>query len=279
MKLSHFLVPMFVVLTGCSADHAASAERAGQNNEVQARGAESRLYIEERFNGAAFNKLWSLAGFKKEIYEKDKIEAFADFPGHGPALRYYIPQGVDEVTPAQVALEGDRDFLRVCGKKNIDEFYAEWSEYFADGHDFADCGQKILRATYWNEGEPLGHELTFAVLDDNSRIQLFLFHPQGLSDGSGLDVGLDYRASMPTGRWVSFGVWCRLNTPGESDGFARVYMDGKPIITRTQMSLRGKDPRGWNVFWIGGNHSNSAPTAQASHRYIDDILLYSTKPR
>lgn len=116
------------------------------------------------------------------------------------------------------------------------------------------------------------------MLNNNDRMQLSLYHSTGLDDGGLLDTGLD-TVSMPVGRWVRFGVWARMNTPSRSDGFVVVYMDGEPIISQTRMSLRGSDTRGWNIMWIGGNHSNWDSTPRASSRYFDDVKFYSSKPR
>jgi hypothetical protein len=236
------------------------------------------LLLEEHFDSRTFNPLWTSAGFLTDLYDEHGVSGFGDVDGHESALHYYIAEGTDELTPASVGVEGDDEFLRVTGRANAEEFYLEWNEFFEEDYDFAEIGQKLLRFTYWKTEEERGLELTFGILNNNDRIQLFLYHPYGREDGSVLDLGLDYQHGVALGRWVQFGVWCRMNTPGESDGFVRVYMDGEEIISQDEMSLRGTDSRGWNIMWLGGNYSNIGPTATSSSRYIDDIRWYSTKP-
>ncbi len=236
------------------------------------------LYLSDSFDYNQFSPHWSIAGFQQNLYTPSNQAAFVDLAGHQSAVHYYIPRGVDEVTPAQMSVEGEASFQRLTGRPQADEFYLEWSEFFPEDHNFADHGQKMVRFDYWKAGEERGTEMTFAVLDNNSRMQVFLYHPRGQLNGRTLDIGLDAQP-IPVGRWVRLGLWVRQNTPGAADGFVYLYLDGQLILSQTNMSIRGRDTRGWNIMWIGGNHSNSTgPTRQASHRYIDDVLWYSSKP-
>ena len=242
-----------------------------------AHGADQNLVLEETFDTTELSPLWTVAGVKEELYRTDRIEPFPKMADHGRVLHYYLPKGVNEVTPAEVAVQGDAAFYGVIDKPQAEEFYLEWQEFYPKDHDFADGSQKLLRFTYWQEGEDKGCELTFVIRSNNRSLDIELFHPKA-KDGSPVDITFGLPRRMPTERWVTLGVWCKLNTPGKSDGFVRAYMDAEQVLDRSSLNLRGADTRGWNQMWLGGNHSNRALTKQASSRFIDNVRWYRTKP-
>ena len=230
----------------------------------------------ENFDNCEFDPQWNASFVRTELYEGHEVP-FVSAHGHGCVLHQYIPENMDETTAAQVGLEGREAFLRVAGTPEVDEFYIEWEEFFPEEHDFADCSQKMMRFTFYDGGDSPGSEINLTAQDDNTNIQLFLYHPES-ENGGPIDLFTNTNLSVPTGRWVRFAVWAKLNTPGEQDGFARAYMDNQEIASLENVSNRGWDTRGWNVMWIGGNHSNNRETTQASSRYIDNIRWYATKP-
>jgi len=205
------------------------------------------------------------------------VAPFVELPDHGCVMQQYVPAGADEITSAQVGVEGDDEFLRITGSPQVDEFYVEWQEFFPEGHDFPDGSQKMLRFTYYNAGDNNGSQINLSTQNENTNIQLFLYHPEG-ENGEFINLFYDTNLPIPVGRWVNFAVWARLNTLGQADGFAVAYMDGNEIARLDNISNRGSDSRGWNVMWVGGNYTNQGPTANASNRFIDNIRWYNTKP-
>lgn len=194
-------------------------------------------------------------------------------------MHYHIPAGIDEVTPIQAGLNGSEAFTAVAGVPEVGEFYLEWEEFFDPNHDFADGSQKLLRFTRIQDGEgpQSGPHVDFWTQNDNTNIQLFFYHPDG-NGGREIDIFSNTNRSIPTGRWVKFGVWCRLNTPGRSDGFGRVFMDDLLLIDLSDINNRGKSRLGWNAMWIGGNFSHRGPSTQSSSRFIDNIRWFDTFP-
>jgi hypothetical protein len=232
--------------------------------------------ISESFDTCGFSPGWDGSFVRTEFYPSG-MQPFVEMSGHGCVLQQYIPVGVDDITSAQVGLESAEGFTRVTGGSEVDEFYVEWQEYYPDDHDFADGAQKLFRFTYWKEGESRGPTIHLMAQYENTDLQLAVFHPDG-DDGNPIDLFTDTHLAIPTGRWVDLGVWCRLNTPGESDGFCRAYLDGQEVANMDQISIRGNDTRGFNIMWVGGNHTNQKPTVHASSRFIDNIRWFNTKP-
>ena len=72
--------------------------------------------------------------------------------------------------------------------------------------------------------------------------------------------------------------WTKLNSPGNSDGFMRVFMDDRLLMGLENISQRKGSSIPWNMLWIGGNYSNQGPQPSNGNRYIDDIRWYTSKP-
>ena len=231
----------------------------------QSEAAESRLLISETFDNCAFTSGWNDSYVRNEAYTNGAAP-FVAMDGHGCVMEQIIPAGTDDYTSAQVGLYGSGTFQRVTGSSEATEFYITWEEYYPTNHNFADGAQKMLRFT--REGGP-GIMLQNQYNNGNLQISAY--------DHTGVDVFQNSNRGIPVGRWVSFAVWCKLNTPGQRDGFCRAWMDNEQIIDMSNVSLRGTDTLGWQNMWVGGNHTNQKPTPVTSFRFIDNIRWYNTK--
>ena len=101
------------------------------------------------------------------------------------------------------------------------------------------------------------------------------------SNGGEFDWGGDYSDDgYERGKWYCVETEVKLNTPGRSDGWARLWVDGALKAEKTNISNRGTKTVGLNMVLFGGWYSNSAggknpqPNPEsASIRYIDDIAI------
>ena len=261
------LMLVLLLATACAGGGSSKTSSAGP----------SKLIISEDFDTCGFNSLWGDGAFVRYEYYPSNVSPFVHMEGHGCALQQYIPANSNEITPAQVGISGAEAFTRLTRHPDADEFYVEWEEYYTEDHLPAHGGQKMLRFSYYQEGQPPGAQLNFASVYSNTMLQLIFYHP-GDDHHSTVDFAVKLNQSVPYGRWVSFAVWAKLNTPGESDGFAYAYMDGSQIVAREYLNLRNDDSRGWNLMWVGGNYTNSGPTSRATTRIIDNVRWYNTKP-
>jgi hypothetical protein len=236
------------------------------SGQLETAAADANLLAAESFDNCAFSGQFNGSYIRSEFYPPG-TSPFVAMDGHGCVMEQRIPAGVDDITPAQVGMEGSDGFTQVTGSPDADEFYVEWEEFYPPDHDFADGAQKMLR--FIREGGPA---VMLQNQYNNANLQISIYHP------SGVDIFQNTQRSVPLGRWVSFGVWCRLNTPRELDGFCRAYMDGEQIVDMSSINMRGSDTRGWDIMWVGGNHTNQKPTVKTSLRFIDNIRWYNTKP-
>ena len=259
---------MSLVLCSCS-------YKAQPPKELKLR-ADAKLLLQEDYEQGGFSPGWNGSFVQDKLYPSG-VTPFVQVPGHGYVMQQYIPEGTDEVTPAQSGVEGEEAFARVTGKRTADEFYVEWEEFYPEDHAFAKGAQKMLRFTYWDEGTGRGPGIDFWNQYGNRNLQLAVGHPKG-SSGVPIDIFRNTHSSIPRGQWVKFGVGCKLNTPGKRDGFAYAYKDGREIARMEGISNRGDDTRGFNIMWVGGNHTNQGKTRKASIRYIDNIKWYATWP-
>lgn len=96
--------------------------------------------------------------------------------------------------------------------------------------------------------------------------------------------GLFPNVIFPRGQWISVETELKLNTPGQADGEARVYVDGQVKIQATGLAnMRDADDTlPINSLLMGGWFSNSGSNpascidpSPTSRRYIDDVIVSS----
>ena len=78
------------------------------------------------------------------------------------------------------------------------------------------------------------------------------------------------------GRWACIEVRWKLNTPGQSDGIAQMWVDGELDTERTEMNFRGSyDQHGINAVFLENYWNQGSPVDQ--YRWFDQFVV-STKP-
>jgi hypothetical protein len=79
-----------------------------------------------------------------------------------------------------------------------------------------------------------------------------------------------------SGYWVLVEAQAKLNTPGKSDGLARLWIDGRLEAERENMNFRGSyTGHGINAVFLESYWNNGSPETQG--RWYDDFVV-STKP-
>lgn len=169
-------------------------------------------------------------------------------------------------------------YRAVSGRHLFTRFY----DYYETGFDFA-AGMKIHRLSAFNQA---AQKNDFDII-----LQLKADEPGGNNcglteakyialtyNGGPVDWGsAEARFSPVRGRWYLVETEVKLNTPGQSDGEVRVWIDGKPIIERKAMNISGPLASPINSVLFGGWYSNAAggrnpcPDPHGpSIRYVDD---------
>ena len=268
-----FLHLLFIL--GCSGGGSGVAVRS---EAVIGRG----LVLEDSFENAEISPRWGeplivdaehYAPATRESVFSNKVVRNGSFAGH-----YYTLAGSNEKTPWQVILR-EPQISNIFGGLP-EEMYVEWAEYFEDGYCFPTSSQKMVRLGFDNPSIPESKKEYGVVTQTGNRnlnYQMFC-GAWGNNSNCSVDFGTHSERPIPTGRWVKLGFWVKLNTPGKSDGHARLYLDDSLLISNSDVDLRGRDTRGINYLWIGGNYSMLAAGGLrcSGHRYIDDIKIYRT---
>lgn len=82
----------------------------------------------------------------------------------------------------------------------------------------------------------------------------------------------EFYSRQERGRWVGIEVQWRLNTPGQSDGVARLWVDGTLDAERTGMNFRGTyDEHGINAVFLESYWNDGSPVDQ--YRWIDHFVI------
>jgi len=82
-------------------------------------------------------------------------------------------------------------------------------------------------------------------------------------------------ATEESGRWVSVEAKARLNTPGRSDGYNCLWIDGIKQCERTNLDFRSRyTDKGINCIFLEAYWNNGSPVDQ--YRWYDDFVV-STK--
>lgn len=176
--------------------------------------------------------------------------------------------------------------------RGVDVVRTAQQVYFEQGFDFAQ-GMKIHRL-YASDGDTTKLDV-IVVLWGKPTGQL----PGGGNDMSGVNdtyeisIGSNgskdgpefdwpaYSSSLviERGRWYEIESEIKLNTVGQADGEARLWIDGKLVVEKTGISMRKTDDWGINRVAFGGWYSNSGANnpardpANPSVWYIDDVQV------
>ena len=92
--------------------------------------------------------------------------------------------------------------------------------------------------------------------------------------GSEIWLGLDQNVGAPlqlqTGQWHSLQVRLRLNSPGQANGVAEMWINGQKKASYTNVNFRSNyTQRGWNHLMVSPYPSPSSPASQ--QQWWDDI--------
>jgi hypothetical protein len=182
----------------------------------------------------------------------------------------------------------NEDYGGTWRKTEARRIFTRFYDYYDSGFDFA-AGMKIHRLSSFNEARQLN--------DFDIILQLKADDPGsnycGLTDarwialtynGGPNDWGsVEARFTPVRGRWYCIETEVWLNSPGMSDGEARIWIDGQLVAERKGLNIRDKLDAPINRVMFGGWYSNAAagknpcpnPVAP-SRRYIDDAAISGT---
>lgn len=83
----------------------------------------------------------------------------------------------------------------------------------------------------------------------------------------------DYRGYLETNRWYAIEQYCRLNTPGESNGILRAWVDGQLAFEKTDVRFRLTDELRIEQVWLNVYHGGTIPSPHDQHLFIDNVVI------
>lgn len=269
-------------VSACSLALLSCGGAGGGGPTHQKKSESARLLLADSFEDSSVNPAWSLITLATN-YLSSAGSPFV----HGPvedgstAIHYSLLAGQNEVAPITLGAD-PAQLSAIVGAPEAEEAYFEWHEYFEPDYAFPDSSQKLLRFGFDDPEQPASKkEIGVVVQAENSDVNIQYFcGTWGDSSLCEVENALHSDIPIPTGRWVKFGFWVRLNTPGESDGLLELYLDDELLLEAHDLDLRGNDPHGFNFMWLGGNVSalSEEGIKRSSSRYIDNVRWFSTMP-
>ena len=167
----------------------------------------------------------------------------ADATGLGkPGLRVHYPEGTS--SPGDTEKGGAGFYADPAGLAGAERACLTYQVRFEPGFDFVKGGK--LPGLYGGDAPSGGDEV-----DGESGFSMrFMWREAGQGElyeyvasqdeefGASVGRGL---WSFPTGEWVTIEQELVLNTPGEADGLARVWIDGAPVLEQGEIVYRTTD--------------------------------------
>jgi hypothetical protein len=172
--------------------------------------------------------------------------------------------------------------------RTYQELYVSYRVKFAPGFDFV-LGSKLpgLAGGAANTGgiKPNGRDGWSGRMmwEKNGRLVQYVYHPdQPGAYGESVPYKQDKRPFMAVSdRWYYVTHHIVMNTPGQHDGLAQAWVDGRLVLSRHDFRFRDVDSFGIDAFqfstFFGGNTPEFAATKN-EQVYFDDFLISTTEP-
>ena len=83
----------------------------------------------------------------------------------------------------------------------------------------------------------------------------------------------DGKGLLENNRWYCIEQQAKMNTPGESDGILRAWVDGKLAFEKTNVRMRDVPALKIEKIWINLYHGGSRTAQTDDHLFIDNIVI------
>lgn len=182
----------------------------------------------------------------------------------------------------KIAFAANEDYGGAYRAVSGRHLFTRFHDYYGAGFDFA-AGMKIHRLSAFNAAaQKNDFDIILQLKSDepgSDNCGLTEAKWMALSfNGGPVDWGsVEARFSPVRGRWYLVETEVKLNTPGQSDGEVRVWIDSKLLMEKKAMNLTATVAAPINSVLFGGWYSNAAAgrnpcpnPVNPSLRYIDD---------
>lgn len=228
------------------------------------------VMLEENFDSGGTTSLLELTVNQPSHYAptttEQPISVAPGNPATDKSAHYVALEGTDEHAPITLGV----NLIELFGQ-DPEELVLEHDSYFVAGYPWAVSSQKFVRCGYSGGGR-MSFELIIPW--ENTAVNMDFFD---------LAHNKQYTTSTnsphPEGQKVRWSWWVKLNTPGQSNGFMRLYKNGVEVASVVNAPLRGNTIENFDFCWIGGNYSNKGiGLPSTGHRFMDNVRICRTYP-
>lgn len=159
------------------------------------------------------------------------------------------------------------------GGSRVDEVWLRLQSKFDSGTTWPAYDQKIAVMNLTDAGGARRYQVIVNVTQgtyvvQHSDIDAWRFY--------NLDQNIGTRAAVRFDQWDKLKLYVRLNTPGQSNGIVRLWVNDQLKLDRTNVNIRAGTSLGLNKL-IVGSYSNP-PHDGPGVQWIDEVRLASTDP-
>jgi hypothetical protein len=200
-------------------------------------------------------------------------------PFQGRALRVRIKEG------GNLGCNLNYKFKKRDGEEP-EEIYFRYYLRFADDWDPVEQGGKLpgISGTYnragWG-GRPVNGTDGWSArgsfgryIDGETAIGFYCYHVDMKGRYGSIWVwDKDRLGYLKNNRWYGAEQYIKLNTPGQSDGIMRAWIDGKPAFEKTGVRFRDVDSLKIEMVWLNVYQGGTKPAKTEDHMYIDNVVI------
>lgn len=185
-------------------------------------------------------------------------------------------------------------FLGSLGKPGVDAACLSLMVYLENGFEWprSGAGTKMGWGIWggdnasrvsggWYPNQQTGFSARNVNNDNGFRLYSYHLNRSGKHGQQGSPVARFRSSDWGTGRWHQIEMEMVLNTPGKSDGYIQVWLDGKN--RRTMTNLRFRDSSNWGIrglmfndMWGGNTSDPKQFSPKAQKMWYADYKLYTS---
>jgi hypothetical protein len=230
------------------------------------------------FDSETWPQQWGLATAPQRVQLVDSDPERKFQPLKGSALRVHVEQG------GHYGLSLTFPFKKRLGYEP-EEVYFRYYLRFADdwtprrGGKLPGFGGTYGRAG-WG-GRPVdgtdgwsARGLFEGQKDGRTPIGFYCYHMDMRGRyGSNWVWDRDERGFLENNRWYCIEQYVKLNTPGQSDGILRGWVDGELAFEKTDIRFRSVDRLKIEAVWINVYLGGTWTAEQDHHLYLDEVVI------
>ena len=245
--------------------------------------AEGDVVFFSDFEDAGWADGWSSTSGHLEVVDSDPDNGFEPFVGR--ALRILVAEGDNYGGSLQFKFQEElgqepeeiyfRYYLRLGDDWN-QTVYGGKMPGIAGTYDTAGWGGRPSDGTNgWSARGSFGTTIPQDnPLGGRHPLGTYCYHAD--MDGSYGDIWQwqrDYRGYLRSNEWHSVEQYLKMNTPGETDGIIRSWIDGRPAFEKTDIRFRTVDTLKIETVWMNVYHGGTATSPYDQHLYIDNVVI------